>query len=64
MPEELWWTAAALAFIGTVLMALGAAYRPEWPGKAFDFVGMMILAWGVALAVVLVVIMTASAVLT
>jgi hypothetical protein len=47
-----WWVAAGLAFVGTVLLALGAAWGKEWPAKAYDFVGMMILAWGVAVAVV------------
>lgn len=64
IPEILWWVAAVLTFVGTVLIALGAAYRPEWPGRAFDFVGMMIAAWGLALTMVLVLIMSASAAIT
>lgn len=52
IPLCVWWLAAALAFLGTLLLATGAAYGKMWPAKVFDFLGMMTLAWGVAVAFV------------
>jgi hypothetical protein len=52
IPGMVWWIAAALTFIGTVLIALGAAWGKTWPGRAFDFAGMMIGAWGIAIALI------------
>lgn len=47
-----WWLAAGLAFVGTLLLAAGSAYGRQWPAKLLDFLGMMILAWGVAVAAI------------
>lgn len=47
-----WWLAAGLAFLGMLLLAAGAAYGKAWPGRLLDFLGMMTLAWGIAVALV------------
>lgn len=46
--QALWWIAAALAFLGMLLVAAGSAYGREWPARLLDFCGMVTLAWGVA----------------
>lgn len=47
-----WWLAAALAFLGTLLMTAGAAYGKEWPSRLLDFLGLIVLAWGVFVALI------------
>lgn len=51
-----WWLAAGLAFVGTMLLALGMAWGKLWPARAFDFCGMVILLWGIAVALVSAVV--------
>lgn len=47
-----WWLAAGLAFFGTLLLAVGAAYGKEWPAKLLDLLGTVILAWSIVVALV------------
>lgn len=46
-----WWLAAGLAFVGTLLLTAGSAYGRQWPARLLDFLGM-ILAWGVTVAAI------------
>lgn len=61
MPEWYWITSGVLAFVGTLLIGYSMAAGKEWPSRAFGFLGVIMLLWGIALTLVAVVIMAIGA---